>query len=112
MAGWGAIFGAQLGAGGGAVSCSLPYSARQIAALRTLIATWIGLAIFEALSQQPDVDQRLWLVVDELDALGAIDGLKDALARLRKYGGSLRAGLPVGCASVRNVRRRRRTDPD
>jgi type IV secretory pathway TraG/TraD family ATPase VirD4 len=29
----------------------------------------------------------LWFVVDELDALGAIDGLKDALARLRKFGG-------------------------
>src|SRR6185312_16880142 len=33
------------------------------------------------------VERRLWLVVDELDALGAIDGLKDALARLRKFGG-------------------------
>ena len=32
-------------------------------------------------------DQRLWFVVDELDALGPIDGLKDALARLRKFGG-------------------------
>ncbi len=32
-------------------------------------------------------DQRLWFVVDELDALGEIDGLKDALARLRKFGG-------------------------
>ena len=32
-------------------------------------------------------DQRLWFVIDELDALGAIDGLKDALARLRKFGG-------------------------
>lgn len=32
-------------------------------------------------------DRRLWLIVDELDALGAIDGLKDALARLRKFGG-------------------------
>jgi hypothetical protein len=32
-------------------------------------------------------DQRLWFVVDELDALGQIDGLKDALARLRKFGG-------------------------
>ena len=29
----------------------------------------------------------LWFVVDELDALGQIDGLKDALARLRKFGG-------------------------
>ena len=65
----------------------VPYSAGQIAALRTLIATWLGLAIFEALSQQEGEDQRLWLVVDELDALGAIDGLRDALARLRKFGG-------------------------
>jgi type IV secretory pathway TraG/TraD family ATPase VirD4 len=32
-------------------------------------------------------DQKLWFVVDELDALGQIDGLKDALARLRKFGG-------------------------
>ncbi len=65
----------------------IPYSARQIAALRTLIATWMDLAIFEALSQQQGHDQRLWFIVDELDALGAIDGLKDALARLRKFGG-------------------------
>jgi type IV secretory pathway TraG/TraD family ATPase VirD4 len=65
----------------------IPYTARQIAALRTLIATWMGLAIYEALSQEEGVDQRLWIVVDELDALGAIDGLKDALTRLRKFGG-------------------------
>jgi type IV secretory pathway TraG/TraD family ATPase VirD4 len=65
----------------------IPYSAQQIAALRTLIATWVGLAIFEALSQKENHDQRLWFVVDELDALGTIDGLRDALTRLRKFGG-------------------------
>jgi type IV secretory pathway TraG/TraD family ATPase VirD4 len=64
----------------------IPYSAGQIAALRSMIATWMRLAIFEAMSQAEGHDQRLWLVVDELDALGAIDGLKDALARLRKFG--------------------------
>jgi type IV secretory pathway TraG/TraD family ATPase VirD4 len=64
----------------------LPYRASQIAALRSIIATWMRLAIFEALNA-PEGDQRLWFVVDELDALGAIDGLKDALARLRKFGG-------------------------
>jgi type IV secretory pathway TraG/TraD family ATPase VirD4 len=64
----------------------IPYRAGQIAALRSLIATWMHLAIFEAMSQSPRGDQRLWFVVDELDALGAIDGLKDALARLRKFG--------------------------
>src|SRR6202042_825605 len=64
----------------------IPYRAGQIAALRSLIAAWMRLAIFEAMSQPEDRDQRLWFVVDELDALGAIDGLKDALARLRKFG--------------------------
>jgi type IV secretory pathway TraG/TraD family ATPase VirD4 len=64
----------------------IPYGAAQIAALRSIIATWMRLAIFEAMAQ-PERDQRLWFVVDELDSLGAIDGLKDALARLRKFGG-------------------------
>jgi type IV secretory pathway TraG/TraD family ATPase VirD4 len=64
----------------------IPYNAGQIAALRSMIAAWMRLAIFEAMSQREDRDQRLWFVVDELDALGAIDGLKDALARLRKFG--------------------------
>jgi type IV secretory pathway TraG/TraD family ATPase VirD4 len=65
----------------------IPYRAGQIAALRSMIATWMHLAIFEAMSRPPGDDQRLWFVVDELDALGAIEGLKDALARLRKFGG-------------------------
>jgi type IV secretory pathway TraG/TraD family ATPase VirD4 len=65
----------------------IPYKANQIAALRSMIATWMRLAIFEAMSQPEGRDQHLWFVVDELDALGAIDGLKDALARLRKFGG-------------------------
>jgi type IV secretory pathway TraG/TraD family ATPase VirD4 len=65
----------------------IPYKAGQIAALKSMIATWMRLAIFEAMSAEESRDQRLWLVIDELDALGAIDGLKDALARLRKFGG-------------------------
>ena len=64
----------------------IPYGAAQIAALRSIIATWVRLAIFEAMNR-PNEDQRMWFVVDELDSLGAIDGLKDALARLRKFGG-------------------------
>jgi type IV secretory pathway TraG/TraD family ATPase VirD4 len=64
----------------------IPYKAGQIASLRSTISAWMRLAIFEALNQ-PEGDQRLWFVVDELDALGQIDGLKDALARLRKFGG-------------------------
>jgi Type IV secretion-system coupling protein DNA-binding domain len=64
----------------------IPYKAGEIAALKSVIATWLRLAIFEAMSG-PEGDLKLWFIVDELDALGAIDGLKDALARLRKFGG-------------------------
>ncbi len=71
----------------------IPYKAGQIAALRSMIATWLKLAIFEAMSVDEDRDQHLWLVVDELDALGPIDGLKDALARLRKFGGRVVLGF-------------------
>jgi hypothetical protein len=64
----------------------LPYQADQIAALRSIISAWLRLAIFQTMTAG-EGDQRLWFVVDELDALGPIDGLKDALARLRKFGG-------------------------
>lgn len=64
----------------------IPYKAGEVAALRSIISAWMRIAIFEALDQ-PAGDQRLWFIVDELDALGEIDGLKDALARLRKFGG-------------------------
>jgi type IV secretory pathway TraG/TraD family ATPase VirD4 len=49
-------------------------------------------AIFQAMSEG-EGDRRLWFVVDELDALGAIDGLPDALARLRKFGGRVLLGF-------------------
>jgi len=72
----------------------IPYRAGQIAALRSTVSAWMRLGIFEAMSRPASEstdgrmeDQRLWFVVDELDALGQIDGLKDALARLRKFGG-------------------------
>jgi hypothetical protein len=64
----------------------IPYRAGQIAALKSQISAWMRLAIFEAMNGE-EGDQRLWFIVDELDALGPIDGLKDALARLRKFGG-------------------------
>lgn len=72
----------------------IPYKAGQIASLRSTISAWMRLAIFETMDQDETTDERegdgarrLWFVVDELDALGQIDGLKDALARLRKFGG-------------------------
>lgn len=51
-----------------------------------MISTWVRLAIFQTMSLG-EGDHCLWFAVDELDALGGIDGLADALARLRKFGG-------------------------
>ena len=71
----------------------IPYKAGQIATLGAPISAWMRLAIFEKMDQDEVAvsdtksERRLWFVVDELDALGKIDGLKDALARLRKFGG-------------------------
>jgi len=77
----------------------LPYRASEIAALRHIVSTWMRLAIFETMNAG-EGDQKLWFVVDELDALGAIDGLKDALARLRKFGGR----CVIGFQSIAQVR--------
>jgi hypothetical protein len=69
----------------------MPYKAGQIAALHSTISAWMRMAIFETMERNAQAagkePERLWFVVDELDALGQIDGLKDALARLRKFGG-------------------------
>jgi len=77
----------------------MPYKAGQIAALRSTISGWMRLAIFEVMNRAVPEDDaarengRLWFIVDELDALGEIDGLKDALARLRKFGASCVLGF-------------------
>jgi hypothetical protein len=73
-------------AGGRGGVLFLPYKAGEIAALRSIISAWMRIGIFEAMDRE-EGDQHLWFVIDELDALGEIDGLKDALARLRKFGG-------------------------
>jgi type IV secretory pathway TraG/TraD family ATPase VirD4 len=77
----------------------LPYSANQIASLRNVISAWMRLAIFETMSLE-ERDHKVWFVVDELEALGAIDGLKDALTRLRKFGGR----CVLGFQSIAQVR--------
>jgi len=78
-------------AGIGAASCSFLIRP-EITTLQSGISAWMRIAIFEAMNRA-EGDQRLWFVIDELDALGEIDGLKDALARLRKFGGRYVLGL-------------------
>lgn len=78
---------------GGAGSLWMPYIDNQVAALRGLISGWMNIAIGETLSLEPSFERRIWFHVDELDALGRIEGLKDAQARLRKFGGCVAIGF-------------------
>lgn len=71
----------------------MPYAANQVAALRGLVSCWMNIAILETLSLAPARVRRIWFQVDELDALGRIEGLKDAQARLRKFGGCVAIGF-------------------
>ena len=65
----------------------LPYRADQIAALKSLIGPWMRLAIFATMSRPEGDIAPTWFVADELDAIGKIEGLDDALQRIRKFGG-------------------------
>ena len=53
----------------------LPYNANEIATLRSIISTWMRLAIFETIDTGGSQDGRdqypSWFAIDELDALGA-----------------------------------------
>lgn len=71
----------------------ITYQAHQLPALKPLISFWLDLALVEGLSLPQDLTHRLWYVLDELDSLGKIAMLKDALTKLRKHGGSIVAGL-------------------
>ena len=82
----------------------IPFRATEIAKMRGLVSCWMRLAITETLTLDVDpTDQRrIWFQIDELDALGRIEGLKDALERVRKKGGAAVLGFQ-SIAMVRAV---------
>lgn len=63
------------------------------AALLPLIACWIDLLCNAVLSLPPARERRLWLLLDELGALGRLNSLESALTRGRKHGLCVLAGL-------------------
>jgi type IV secretory pathway TraG/TraD family ATPase VirD4 len=64
----------------------LSYREDQAAALRPLLAAWIGEAVNAKLSMPADRVRRHWLLLDEVASLGRVQGLSDALTKGRKYG--------------------------
>ena len=78
----------------------LPYGEDQAAALRPLLAAWIGEAVNAKLSMAAERVRRHWLLLDEVASLGRVQGLSDALTKGRKY----RLCAIVGLQSISQLR--------
>ena len=68
-----------------------PYTSTQIDALSPLISCWLSIAVREVLSLPTETKngiakRRVWLVMDELDSLGPVQSLSQALSLGRKKG--------------------------
>lgn len=63
----------------------LPYRDPDKAAVAATIATWIDILVLAGLERAERPDKRkTWFIIDELDSIGAINSLKEAVTRLRK----------------------------
>ncbi len=62
-------------------------------AVRPLISCWLDIAVSAALSLPPDLNRRLFFLLDELDSLEKLSSLKHGLTKLRQHGGVVAAGL-------------------
>lgn len=61
--------------------------ADQKETLKPLITTWLDVASTAILSRKPDLNRRIWLIIDELPSLNQLPMLADMLAQSRKFGG-------------------------
>lgn len=61
--------------------------------LRPLMSSWLNIAINSLMACKPDHNRRIWFIIDEKQSLNKIEALPKALAEIRKYGGSIVAGL-------------------
>ena len=72
----------------------LTSSPAQREALFPLLSVWIEIAISGLMNRNPlKENKNLWIILDELPAMGRIPSLKTVLAESRKYGGCIVAGI-------------------
>ncbi len=71
----------------------MPVRADLASTLRPLVAAWIGELVSAVLALPADRERRLWLLLDELAALGRVQSLSEALTQGRKFGLCACAGL-------------------
>lgn len=74
-------------------SLFMTWRADMQAALAPLLASWADIATNAVLTLPPDPRRRMWLVLDELAALGKVNGLEAGLTLGRKHGLAVVAGL-------------------
>ena len=79
----------------------LPYRINQLASLRAMFGTWMGVATLEALSLPEDRERRLWFLIDELDVLGRVPDLEVGLTNGRRFG----ACFVIGFQSIAQLER-------
>lgn len=73
----------------------IPYTDTQVETLKPLICAWADLVVSFTLSLRTSDTRAIWLIADELAALGQVSSLKGALARGRRYGLRCMFGLQV-----------------
>lgn len=60
---------------------------RQRSSLISLLSAWLSISIFSLLQMPPDINRRLWFVIDELPRLNRLKDLGDFVTESRKFGG-------------------------
>lgn len=71
----------------------LPFTGTQRDSLKTLIASWLDVAIAGLMDLPPDRDRRVWIFCDELPSLGRIQSIQKLTAECRKFGGVAVGGV-------------------
>lgn len=74
-------------------SLFMTWRADMQAALAPLLASWADILTNAVLTLPPDPARRVWLLLDELAALGKLNGLESGLTLGRKHGLAIVAGL-------------------
>lgn len=80
----------------------IPYKDSSATLTMPLRRAWVDIAVRAALDLEPSDNRRVWLILDELPASGHLPRLIDALARGRKYGMTVVAGIQ-SIAQLRDI---------
>jgi type IV conjugative transfer system coupling protein TraD len=68
-------------------------SPKERTTLRTFYSMLLDLSINRLMELGPDMDRRVWMIIDELPALKKLPSLSIALSEFRKYGGCVMASV-------------------